>query len=93
MTNDSSKVIDPITSTIEEPLKKEKKKLSYNEQRLYENLEKDIAQLEDEKLALTNQLSTLNNYEALQKASNRILEIGKVLEEKEMKWLELSERI
>ncbi len=93
MTNDSSKVIDPITSTIEEPLKKEKKKLSYNEQRLYENLEKDIAQLEDEKLALTNQLSTLNNFEALQKASNRILEIGKVLEEKEMKWLELSERI
>ncbi len=93
MTNDSSKVIDPITSTIEEPLKKEKKKLSYNEQRLYENLEKDIAQLEDEKLALTNQLSTLNNYEALQKASNLILEIGKVLEEKEMKWLELSERI
>ncbi|MDE3254582.1 MAG: ABC-F family ATP-binding cassette domain-containing protein [Bacteroidota bacterium] len=93
MTNDSSKVIDPIPSTIEEPLKKEKKKLSYNEQRLYENLEKDIAQLEDEKIALTNQLSTLMDYEALQKASNRILEIGKVLEEKEMKWLELSERI
>jgi ATP-binding cassette subfamily F protein uup len=93
MTNDSSKVIDPITSTIEEPLKKEKKKLSYNEQRLYENLEKDIAQLEEEKVVLTNHLSTLNNYEALQKASNRILEIGKVLEEKEMKWLELSERI
>jgi len=93
MTNDSSKVIDPITSTIEEPLKKEKKKLSYNEQRLYENLEKDIAQLEEEKVVLTNHLSTLNNYEALQKASNRILEIGKVLEEKEMKWLELSERL
>jgi ATP-binding cassette subfamily F protein uup len=93
MTNDSSKVIDSISSTIEEPLKKEKKKLSYNEQRLYENLEKDIAQLEDEKIALTNQLSTLMDYEALQKASNRILEIGKVLEEKEMKWLELSERI
>ena len=93
MTNDSSKVIDPIPSTIEEPLKREKKKLSYNEQRLYENLEKDIAQLEDEKIALTNQLSTLMDYEALQKASNRILEIGKVLEEKEMKWLELSERI
>ena len=93
MTNDSSKVIDPIPSNIEEPLKREKKKLSYNEQRLYENLEKDIAQLEEEKVALTNHLSTLIDYEALQKASNRILEIGKVLEEKEMKWLELSERL
>ena len=93
MTNDSSKVIDPIPSNIEEPLKREKKKLSYNEQRLYENLEKDIAQLEEEKVALTNHLSTLIDYEELQKASNRILEIGKVLEEKEMKWLELSERL
>ena len=93
MTNDSSKVIDPIPSSIEEPLKREKKKLSYNEQRLYENLEKDIAQLEEEKVALTNHLSTLIDYEELQKASNRILEIGKVLEEKEMKWLELSERL
>lgn len=93
MTNDSSKVKDAIPTTIEEPIKKEKKKLSYNEQRLFESLEKDIVQLEDEKIALTNQLSTLMDYEALQKASNRILEIGKVLEEKEMKWLELSERI
>jgi ABC transport system ATP-binding/permease protein len=93
MTNDAAKSIETTTNNTEEPLKKEKKKLSYNEQRLYENLEKDIAQLEEEKLQLTDQLGTLSNYEDLQKASNRILEIGKLLEEKEMKWLELSERL
>ncbi|NBX27922.1 MAG: ABC transporter ATP-binding protein [Chitinophagia bacterium] len=93
MTNDAAKSIETTTSNTEEPVKKEKKKLSYNEQRLYENLEKDIAQLEVEKLQLTDQLGTLSNYEDLQKASNRILEIGKLLEEKEMKWLELSERL
>ena len=93
MTNDATKSIETPTSNKEEPVKKEKKKLSYNEQRLYENLEKDIAQLEVEKLQLTDQLGTLSNYEDLQKASNRILEIGKLLEEKEMKWLELSERL
>ncbi len=93
MTNDATKSIETPTSNTEEPVKKEKKKLSYNEQRLYENLEKDIAQLEIEKLQLTDQLGTLSNYEDLQKASNRILEIGKLLEDKEMKWLELSERL
>ena len=93
MTNDAAKSIETTTNNTEEPVKKEKKKLSYNEQRLYENLEKDIAQLEEEKLQLTDQLGTLSNYEDLQKASNRILEIGKLLEEKEMKWLELSERL
>jgi ATP-binding cassette subfamily F protein uup len=93
MTNDTTKSIETPASNTEEPVKKEKKKLSYNEQRLYENLEKDIAQLEEEKLQLTDQLGTLSNYEDLQKASNRILEIGKLLEEKEMKWLELSERL
>jgi len=93
MTNDTTKSIETPASNTEEPVKKEKKKLSYNEQRLYENLEKDIAQLEVEKLQLTDQLGTLSNYEDLQKASNRILEIGKLLEEKEMKWLELSERL
>ncbi len=93
MTNDATKSIETPTSNTEEPIKKEKKKLSYNEQRLYENLEKDIAQLEIEKLQLTDQLGTLSNYEDLEKASNRILEIGKLLEEKEMKWLELSERL
>jgi len=93
MTNDAAKSIETTTSNTEEPVKKEKKKLSYNEQRLYENLEKDIAQLEEEKLQLTDQLGTLSNYEDLQKVSNRILEIGKLIEEKEMKWLELSERL
>ena len=93
MTNDITKSIETPASNTEEPVKKEKKKLSYNEQRLYENLEKDIAQLEIEKLQLTDQLGSLSNYEDLQKASNRILEIGKLLEDKEMKWLELSERL
>lgn len=71
---------------------KDKKKLSFKEKREFEQLEKDIAALEAEKQTVTERMSDAAlPYEELQKLSSRITEITQQLEEKEMRWLELSE--
>lgn len=71
-----------------------KKKLSFNEKREFEQLEKDMPALELEKAEITAKMSSGNiSYDDLQVLSNRITEITLLLEEKEMRWLELSERM
>ncbi len=69
-----------------------KSKLSFKEKREFEQLEKDIALLEQEKLNLESEMNSgkLNPDDLLQK-SNRVGEIIKLLDEKETRWLELSE--
>jgi ATP-binding cassette subfamily F protein uup len=70
------------------------KKLTFNEKRELEQLEKDMPALEAEKQQIETDMSTGNmDYEALQKAAERIQAINNALEEKEMRWLELSEKI
>ena len=70
----------------------QRKKLSYKEQRELEQLEIDIPQLEAEKSALEEGLSSGTlSHEELSSAATRIGEIINTLEEKEMRWLELSE--
>ncbi len=69
------------------------KKLTFNEKRELEQLDKDLPALEAEKEQLENEMSSGNMpYDALQKASERIQTINDSLAEKEMRWLELSER-
>ena len=70
----------------------EKKKLSFKEKREFEELDALIPQLEEEKANLENELSsgTLSTDELLQK-SNRISQLIEAIEEKTMRWLELSE--
>ncbi|MCD6063245.1 MAG: transporter [Flavipsychrobacter sp.] len=71
---------------------KEKKKLSFNEKREFEQLEKDMPALEKEKALITEKMSRAGlAYDELQKLSERITEITRQLEEKELRWLELSE--
>lgn len=71
---------------------KDKKKLSFNEKREFAQLEKDIPALEAEKLDITNKMSDGKiSYEQIQQLSARIAEVTSLLEEKEMRWLELSE--
>lgn len=70
---------------------KEKKKLSYKEQREFEQLEKDIPALEQEKGELAQRMSSNISYEELEQVNKRMIEITTALEEKEMRWLELSE--
>lgn len=69
-----------------------KVKMSYKEKREFEELEKEIAQLEEEKKELEALLcsGSLSNEEMMIK-SNRIGEIIDLLDTKELRWLELSE--
>jgi ABC transport system ATP-binding/permease protein len=69
------------------------KKLSFKEKREFEQLELDIPALESEKATLEAEMSHNNlGYDALQAAASRISTIIALLEEKEMRWLELSEK-
>jgi len=76
------------------PLKKEKKQgLTFKEKKEFEELTREIGNLESEKKLIENELShgVLDNEELLSK-SKRHGEIVKLLDEKELKWLELSEK-
>ena len=82
-----------IQSTITNYKEKEqKKKLSYKEQKEFETLEAEIAGLENEKAQLENELNsgTLPHDELTQKA-NRIGELIESIDQKTMRWIELSE--
>jgi ATP-binding cassette subfamily F protein uup len=69
-----------------------KKKIGFKEKREFEMLEKEIADLEAEKQQLEEQLANpAAPYEQLNLFSKRIGEINSLLENKEMRWLELSE--
>lgn len=71
-----------------------KKRLSYKEKREFEQLQQDIAALEKEKLVVTDKLNSGNiPFADLQKLSLRINEIAALLDEKELRWLELSEMV
>ncbi len=69
-----------------------KTKLSYKEKLEFQNLEKEIAELELEKSDLTKTLEVGgSDYLALQKTSLRLAEVTMLLDEKSTRWLELSE--
>ncbi len=88
----TEKSISPVPAIQDQPASapKEKKRLSYKEQREFEQLEKDIPQLEQEKETVTAAMSQAGlPFDELQKLSDRITEITQLLEEKEMRWLEL----
>lgn len=71
---------------------KEKKKLSYNEKREFELLEKELPALEKEKSELTDKMNNPElPYEELESIGKRLQEITDELDEKELRWLELSE--
>ena len=69
-----------------------KKKRSYKEQREFESLEKEIQLLETERKAIYEKLSSASlPFEELQQLSERISSISSLIDDKEMRWLELSE--
>lgn len=79
----------PVLESKEE--KPSSRKLSYNEQRELAQLDKDIPKLEEKKTQLQESLNNETEYEKLQAISEEIKALEKELEEKEMRWLELSE--
>lgn len=70
-----------------------KPKLSFKEKQEFEALEKELPQLEAEKAEIEQLMSsgTLSNDELVAKG-NRMQEIIDLIDEKEMRWLELSEK-
>jgi ABC transport system ATP-binding/permease protein len=68
------------------------RKLSYKEKRELEQLEQEIAKLEAEKQSIDQQLSSGSlPYEQLEPLARRVGEVIQLLDEKGMRWLELSE--
>jgi ATP-binding cassette subfamily F protein uup len=93
-TVDSSQIKDErkkIEGTVNRQSSTVIRKMSYKEKREFEQLEKEIPQLEAERNNLTEKLSGNIPYEEINSASERLLLINSMLEEKEMRWLELSE--
>jgi ATP-binding cassette subfamily F protein uup len=78
----------------EKPKSKPANKMNFNEKKEFEKLEKDIQQLEDEKATLEKALSSgeLSSEDVTAKAQ-RFSELSGELHEKEMRWLELSEKL
>lgn len=69
-----------------------KKRMGFKEKREFELLQKEIEQLSKEKETITQQLNSgALPFEQLQQLSTRIGEVTQLLDEKEMRWLELSE--
>jgi len=70
-----------------------KQKLSFKEKAEFENLEDEIAELEKEKELLEVRLSNGSaDFEKLQETSEKINDIIVLIDKKETRWLELSER-
>jgi ABC transport system ATP-binding/permease protein len=83
----------PIPVTLKQPeAALPKKKLSYKEQREFELLENELKTLENERVSLYAELSNSSlPYDKLQEISARINTINKSIDDKEFRWLELSD--
>ena len=89
----ATKNTDTVSSS-EIVVKKEKKQgLTFKEKREFETLSDEIEKLEYEKKLIETEMShgILNNEELILK-SHRHGEVVKLLDEKELRWLELSEK-
>ena len=70
----------------------DKRKMSFKEKREFEQLEKEIAELETEKTQIEEPLcSGTLSVDELTEKSKRLPEVNDLIDEKTMRWLELSE--
>ena len=84
----------PTEKTVSRPAstQTDKRRMSYKEKREFEQLEADIASLEAEQKLLEEQLcSGTLSIEQLTEKSKRLPQLKEELDEKSMRWLELSE--
>ncbi len=87
ISNPKSEIKSPVASPAVA-----KKKLSFKEKNEYEKLGKEIPELEKEKDELNEKLVNGNiPYAEMNKMIERFGKVSKLLEEKELRWLELSE--
>lgn len=92
--NKGSEKIEPV-AVVDQPketINPEKKKAGFKEKRDFDLLEKEIKTLNEEKTAISNQLSAGNiDYALIEQLSERFRNITGLIDEKELRWLELSE--
>jgi len=82
----------PESKTQPKPKNAKERKLTFNEKKELEQLENDIEALENEKTTINEELNSGSlDSNQLQDKSTRYAAISELLEEKEMRWLELSE--
>jgi ATP-binding cassette subfamily F protein uup len=83
--NPAPTVLSPVKSA-------PNRQMSYKEKREFETLEQEIGRLTREKQEITDQLNSGSApFEELQRLSIRVGEISQLLDDKELRWLELSE--
>lgn len=89
---EKQQIVKPKEEKVQIPVKEEKKRLSFKEKREFEELDALIPKLEAEKSQIEGELSsgTLSTNELLEK-SNRISDLIEEIDEKTMRWMELSE--
>ncbi len=75
-----------VTRTVER-----KRKKTFKEQKEYESLTIELADLENEKKDITAKLETVTDYAEIEKLGRRMLEIDALVDENELRWLELDE--
>ena len=68
-----------------------KNKLSYKEQKEFESLEKEIADLEIQIKALNDELNGVLDNDAIIETADKISQLSKQLDDKSMRWMELAE--
>jgi len=83
--SEKTSVVEPVETTITK-----KKKRSFKEQKEFENLENEIAELEDKKSELENLMSS-SDFEVARKAGEEYKEISEKLEADYNRWEELAE--
>ena len=82
----------PADKTVKEKTEPAKRKLTYKEQKELEQIEKDLEALAEEKAKLEDALSSGTlPFDKLQQASERIGQIIEETDEKELRWLELTD--
>ena len=88
----SSKPVKTVPALEEKPVQSDKKKVSYKEKQEYEKLQQEIELLEKKKEEITALLvDNTTDHQQLQKWSQEIQKLTSMVEEKTMRWLELSE--
>ncbi len=86
------KEIKPEVKVPSKQAKEKEKKLTFKEKKELEQLEKDIEDLETEKASINEELNSGSlDSNQLQDKSTRYVAIIAILEEKELRWLELSD--
>jgi ATP-binding cassette subfamily F protein uup len=83
---------EPVAAAISTSTTTVKKKPSFNEKREFEVLEKEMKKLNEEKDAITQKLNNETlDYTTIEQLSSRFKTINDELDNKELRWLELSE--